>query len=87
MLAVALLVYVLSYAPGVRLMGGWTTYATVDGLGNPSADKAPIYGDALPVYKPIDWMIDETPLRDPLLWWAGVCGVGSPFVEAMMWRL
>ena len=85
-LAVLMLLYVLSYAPVVRLMGGWKTYATVDGFGNPATVKAPIYGDDLPVYKPLDWLIDETPLRDPLLWWADVWGVRGTFVEAMMWR-
>ena len=67
-------------------MGGWKTYATTDGLGNPATVKAPIHGDDLTIYKPVDWLIDETPLREPLLWWAGVWSVRGTFVEAMMWR-
>jgi hypothetical protein len=26
----------------------------------------------LACYAPVDWLIDSTPLRRPLLWWAGV---------------
>ena len=30
-----------------------------------------------PLYIPVEWAIDETPLVFPLLWWADVWGVGS----------
>ena len=42
-LAVLTLLDVLGYAPVVRLMGGWTRYATVDGFGNPATVKTPLY--------------------------------------------
>lgn len=83
---VAVLIYVLSYAPVVRLMGGFRMYTGTDLLGNPATVKAPIHGDDLIVYKPVDWLIDETPLREPLMWWADSCGVGSPLRDAMTWR-
>jgi hypothetical protein len=27
-------------------------------------------------YKPVEWLIDDTSLREPLLAWADVCGAG-----------
>jgi hypothetical protein len=36
----------------------------------------------LKVYRPVDWLIDNTPVRKPLLWWADVCGVGDEFFYA-----
>ncbi|MCH8148052.1 MAG: hypothetical protein IH987_08690 [Planctomycetes bacterium] len=30
---------------------------------------------SLPFYRPVEWMIDETPLREPLLRWADLWGV------------
>ena len=85
-LAVLMLAYVLSYAAR-RAFHGWREdlRSTVDGR-NPATVKAPIDGDDLPVYKPLDWLIDETPLRDPLLWWADVWGVRGTFVKASSWR-
>jgi hypothetical protein len=78
---VVILVYVLSYVPVVRLMGGWTTYATFDYHGVPQVVKKPIFSDELPVYMPVDWLIDNTPFEDPLMEWAGFCGVRGPFVR------
>mgnify|MGYP006969483489 FL=1 len=34
------------------------------------------------VYRPVDWMIDNTPLRDPLMSWAQFCGVQLEFSNA-----
>lgn len=50
-LLVLMLAYVLSYAPVVRLMGGFRTVTTVDLIGRPAVCTflVPIYGDDLPV--------------------------------------
>lgn len=32
-----------------------------------------------PIYKPVDWLIDNTPLRNPLFSWAEVLGVREEF--------
>jgi hypothetical protein len=36
-------------------------------------------GGNLPLYAPVDWLIDKTPLKEPLLWWAHVWGVEEDF--------
>ncbi|REJ93206.1 MAG: hypothetical protein DWQ34_11170 [Planctomycetota bacterium] len=65
--------YVLSYAPAYRVMRDWN-------------------GDLLPwggywwVYRPVDVLIDETPLQRPLMAWADVCGVRDEFDFAMFVR-
>jgi hypothetical protein len=33
----------------------------------------------MPVYKPVDWLIDHTPLYRGLFWWASVWGVRDDF--------
>jgi hypothetical protein len=74
----AAMLYVFSYAPCVRLRGGvqfgedkWFSLI-------PPIER---YGDGrdYPVYRPVDWLIDHTPLRYPLLCWAELCGVRSDF--------
>jgi hypothetical protein len=62
--------YVLSYAPVVRVIKATQT-------DDPQLSAADGY--ELPPYAPIDWMIDQTPLRRPLLCWAELCGVGTDF--------
>ena len=54
--------YVLSYAPVVRLCDGPPPFATV--------------------YGPVDWMIDSTPLEEPLFKWADLWSVNMDFVRA-----
>jgi hypothetical protein len=66
--------YVLSYAPVVRVIKA----AQPDDLDRLYAAD----GYELPPYAPIDWMIDQTPLRNPLLRWAELCGVGTDFLFA-----
>jgi hypothetical protein len=60
--------YVLSYAPVLRWMypaeGPWGTIVY------PPLDPV--------VYRPVMWLIDNTPCREPLLWWAGVWGMDDP---------
>ncbi len=38
------------------------------------------------VYAPVDWMIDNTPLREPLFWWADLWGVRDDFRAGMLSR-
>jgi hypothetical protein len=72
--------YVLSYAPAVRIQAA--REVSVPTL------TAPLYldGDLLPAYRPVDWLIDNTPLRRPLLWWAGVWGVEGHFELSAVFR-
>jgi len=35
------------------------------------------HSGSIAAYKPVEWLIDETPLREPLFWWADVWGVGD----------
>src|SRR5262245_32581058 len=63
--------YALSYAPIVRF-----TNARFDATD----------GDGLLFYKPVDWLIDSTPLRGPLVCWADFCGVRGEFVSASWYR-
>src|SRR5690606_20969675 len=79
-------VYLFSYAPVVRMRGGWKMVPTTDGFGNPAIVRAPIFSEDLPLYRPVDWLIDNTPMQDVMYWWADVWGVRSPFTEAAMWR-
>jgi hypothetical protein len=67
------LAYTLSYAPMFRLACGR------DDSGLPM-------GGPLGIYRPIDWMIDHTLFSQPLLAWAGVCGVESEFSTARFLR-
>lgn len=58
--------YVLSYAPVARSSMSSSGMMWVD-------------GQHVPAYRPLDWIIDNTPLRRPLLWWAGMWGVRDAF--------
>ena len=31
----------------------------------------------LPAYRPVEWLIDNTPLNEPISRWADCCGVGD----------
>ena len=73
-------VYVLSYAPVVRVNGREYIQAGRVDFWVPSD------GIRFPLYKPVDWLIDNTPLRGPLFIWAGLWGVGGEFREATDWR-
>ena len=60
--------YVLSYAPVFRCVGdpgyrfgrGRSYYLTREGWQE--------------LYRPVEWLTDNTPLREPLLFWAGLWG-------------
>lgn len=65
------LVYLLSYPPVVKLLQrGPDLHGDVMAI----ADR-----EYYPAYKPVDWLLDHTPLRGPLFYWAGVCGVREEF--------
>ncbi len=38
-------------------------------------EKGWVGSDALPAYRPVDWLRNETPLRSPLEWWAALWSV------------
>ena len=78
------LVYVFSYAPVVRMKNPFILYSGTDYKGF-SPTSGSIDGHNLPLFRPIDWLIDETPLRRPLLWWAELWGVRDCF-ELAHWR-
>ena len=71
--------YVLSYAPVVSVWDGPNpTYVGLD----PALPK-----NEYPPYKAVDWLIDETPLREPLFCWADIWGVREEFEWAGWLRL
>lgn len=59
--------YLLSYAPVYRIGKAY---------GWSNLDRQPV------VYQPINWMIDQTPLDEPLYLWADCWGVRGDFVWA-----
>jgi hypothetical protein len=59
--------YVLSYAPVYRYFAE-----------NVEAEPRGVWR----VYVPVNWLIDRTPLRGPLLAWADLWGVGFEFDSA-----
>jgi hypothetical protein len=69
-LAVVLLVpvYVLSYAPALRLMH---SRVVVD---HPFMETVIPH---VPGYAPVEWLIDNTPMREPLLRWGDLWGCGD----------
>jgi hypothetical protein len=40
----------------------------------------------LPAYCLVDWLIDNTPAQEPMLWWADVWGVGEEVRVASLLR-
>ena len=68
--------YPLSYAPVVR----WESRRLVaEGVRDGVFYFSTIDGTNLPAYKPVDWLIDNTPLDKPLFAWARVWGVAFEF--------
>ena len=66
--------YPLSYAPVVR----WERERGGSGM---------IDGSRLPAYRPIDRLIDNSPLGRPLFLWARLWGVEQDFRSAMFIRM
>ena len=73
-LLLGVVAYPLSYAPVVKLRIG----SANEHVGTPwkmtIAD-----GNELPVYRPVDWLIDRTPLKTPMFLWARLWGVRAEF--------
>jgi hypothetical protein len=45
-----------------------------------------IDGGELPIYQPVDWLIDNTPLQRPLFWWADLWRVEDVFLYSQFRR-
>ena len=82
-IVVLAVVYVLSYAPVVKWKGPYAIHNPHNG---PIVFAYPVDGTHLPMYRPVDCLIDETPLREPLLIWAGVWGACEAFEDARVNR-
>lgn len=69
--------YVVSYAPFVRVCAGTYTERRTHRISvlDPSDVILPGDGSRYPAYKPVDWLIDNTPIRGPMFWWADIWGV------------
>lgn len=65
------LAYLLSYAPVYR-MGKSSGWSRID--------------QPIAVYRPVDWLIDNTPLNEPLYRWADLWGVRGDFIWAAAFR-
>lgn len=44
------------------------------------------WASRIPAYRPVDWLIDNTPLRPLLFRWADLWGVGDDFRFNHDWR-
>ena len=67
----------VSYEPVVGPLGGPPTVPEFRSISFIDIADASLY----PAYEPVDWLIDNTSLRGPLLFWANVWGVFSEFDE------
>jgi hypothetical protein len=76
--------YVLSYAPAIRLGFGTDKFNPYMMLTSPAPPRPP--GRQIPAYAPVDWLIDNTPAARPLLWWSGLWGVRDDFENASVNR-
>ena len=75
--------YVLSYAPVVRFGGHEEEWVVPSYFpGTPRRVIIPADGSRYPIYKPVDWLIDNTPLRSPLFRWAAICNVSYDFYRS-----
>ena len=73
----------MSYAPIVR----WESERqSSEAARNGEFYGITVDGTALPAYKPIDWLIDNTPLDKPLFVWAQLWGVAFEFEAASQTR-
>lgn len=82
-LIVSPFVYVLSYAPFVRFSGR-AEMGPAERLASLRRWEFENHafgteGSLYPAYKPVDWLIDNTPLREPLFLWAGLWSVRDEF--------
>ena len=73
-LLAAAAIYALSYAPYMRWRFGTDPDEATKGfMWQP--DPEYVLGKAPAVYAPVEWLIDETPMKQPLLSWAQLWGV------------
>lgn len=84
-LVLAPILYVLSYAPVVRVLGRSKEFANPPDLSAYSGNTR-LVGQAdcadaslYPAYGPVDFLIDHTPLREPLFSWAQIWDVRDDF--------
>ena len=75
-------VYVLSYAPMYR----WEHWR--DDMGDNFIAEHHVRRDTDwdYLYVPVERLIDNTALREPLLWWSDVWGVRGPIETESEWR-
>ena len=78
-LLLLLLAYPLSYTPAVRFRMEPQIDGDIDG-------DIILIPPSIAAYKLVEWLIDETPLREPLFWWADVWGVREHVEVYYMWR-
>ncbi len=57
------IMYVLSYAPVFRFVGDPSAHTYIG-----------FREDWQELYRPVEWLTDTTPLREPLLFWSGLWG-------------
>ena len=57
------IMYVLSYAPTFRFVGDPSAHTYIG-----------FREDWQELYRPVEWLTDTTPLREPLLFWSGLWG-------------
>ena len=68
--------YVMSYAPLVRFREGADSPDSSLLLSGVGSSLYYVYNKTeYPLYRPVDWLIEETPLDTPLLIWADLWGV------------
>lgn len=69
------LLYVMSYAPVVRCCEGAdspeSSFWASGGVGEFGVYDKVDYS----LYRPVDWLMEKTPLSGPLLWWADLWNV------------
>lgn len=68
-------IYLLSFAPMVKFNPG-----PLDGF----IQISPVH--EWEIYRPANWLIDHTPLRVPLMYWARIWGTESEFEFWSAWR-
>lgn len=79
-----IVLYVGSYAPFVRFQGGDRPEVSWERIS--ATERQPymriVDGRRYPAYRPVDWLIDRTPLQRPLLAWAELWAVDGMFLIA-----
>jgi len=74
-LTVILVGYVLSYAPYIRYRYSIRKRPPRGVLVSYNMDTPYIVENRHTFYAPVEWLVDETPAKRPMLWWADVWDV------------